>query len=70
MNSPSIETAATPASVDVGIEPTVEPNEPNKPISPVNQEAWYDIEVSCSISAPEPADYTLECLVCDEKYEK
>jgi hypothetical protein len=28
------------------------------------------IEVSCSISAPKPTDYTLECLVCDEKYEK
>jgi hypothetical protein len=28
------------------------------------------IEVSCSISAPEPGDYTLECLVCDEKYDK
>jgi hypothetical protein len=46
MNSPSIEPADIPASADVGIEPTVEPN---KPSSPVNQKAWYDIEYGCYI---------------------
>jgi hypothetical protein len=46
MTSTSIEAAAIPASADVGIEPTVEPN---KPTSPVNQEAWYDIEYGCYV---------------------
>jgi hypothetical protein len=46
MNSPSIEAAAIPASANVGIEPTVEPN---KPTGPVNQEAWYDIECGCYV---------------------
>jgi hypothetical protein len=46
MNSPSIEAAAIPASADVGIEPTVEPN---KPTGPVNQEAWYDVEYGCYV---------------------
>jgi hypothetical protein len=41
MNSPSIEAVAIPASADAGIQPATDPN---KSASPVNQEAWYDVE--------------------------
>jgi hypothetical protein len=46
MNSPSIEAATIPASNDVGIEPTTDFN---RPTSPVNKEAWYDVEDDCYV---------------------
>jgi hypothetical protein len=44
MNS-SVEAPAIPSCADVGIEPV----EPKKPNSTVNQKAWYDIEYDCYV---------------------
>jgi hypothetical protein len=44
-NSPSIEAATIPSSANAGIELV----EVNKPTSPINQEAWYDIDYSCYV---------------------
>jgi hypothetical protein len=44
MNISSVEVAVIPASVDAGIESTVELK---KPTDHLSQEAWYDIEYGC-----------------------
>jgi hypothetical protein len=41
MNSPSVEAAVVPASVEAGIESTVELS---KPTDHLSQEEWFDIE--------------------------
>jgi hypothetical protein len=46
MNISSVEVAVIPASVDAGIESTVELK---KPTDHLSQEAWYDIEYGCYI---------------------
>ena len=59
MDSPSIEATAIPASVDVDIEPSIEPD---KPTSPVNQEAWYNIEYGCYVLEDRPLPFQKDDL--------